>query len=158
MCSSRSTGSRSRLQPSCADRPITLPYRALPLAPSGASITPAGGPRDGPSRFRDWPGSPPRRAARRCGATDSEGRPRGVLHSHSRATDRVRSVLNALKQGFRDLGYVEGRNLEARREVLAELAREIVGMQPRVIVTFGTPATDAAKAATSAVPIVFIGV
>ena len=83
----------------------------------------------------------------------------------ARATDRVSSVLDALKQGFHDLGYVEGRNLklegrfgEARREVLPALAREIVGMQPRAIVTFGTPATDAAKAATSTVPIVFIGV
>jgi putative tryptophan/tyrosine transport system substrate-binding protein len=42
--------------------------------------------------------------------------------------------------------------------VLAELAREIVGIQPRVIVSYGTPATDAARAATSTVPIVFIGV
>src|SRR5262245_36982731 len=84
---------------------------------------------------------------------------------NSRPTDRVNSVLDALKGGFRDLGYVEGRSLtlerrfgEGRREVLAELAREIVGMQPRAIVTFGTPATDAARAATSTVPIVFISV
>ena len=83
----------------------------------------------------------------------------------SRASDRVSSALDALKQGFRDLGYVEGRNLtlkgrfgEARREVLVGLAREIAGMEPRAIVTFGTPATDAAKAATSTVPIVFFSV
>jgi putative ABC transport system substrate-binding protein len=84
---------------------------------------------------------------------------------YSRATDRASSALDSLKQGFRDLGYIEGRNLtlqgrfgEARREVLPGLAREIVGMQPRAIVTFGTPATDAARAATSTVPIVFISV
>src|SRR5262249_17264452 len=84
---------------------------------------------------------------------------------NSRPTDRVNSVLDALKQGFRDLGYVEGRSrtvegrfAEGRREVLAGLAREIVAMQPRAIVSFGTPATDAARAATSTVPIVFIGV
>jgi putative tryptophan/tyrosine transport system substrate-binding protein len=75
------------------------------------------------------------------------------------------SALDGLKQGFRNLGYVEGRSItleerfgEGRREVLAGLAREIVGGQPRAIVTLGTPATDAAKAATSTVPIVFIGV
>src|SRR5262245_49310976 len=84
---------------------------------------------------------------------------------YARATDRVTLILDALKGGFRDLGYVEGRSLtldgrfgEGRREVLAELAREIVGMQPRAIVTFGTPATEAARTATSTVPIVFISV
>jgi putative tryptophan/tyrosine transport system substrate-binding protein len=84
---------------------------------------------------------------------------------NSRGYGSVNSVLDALKQGFRDLGYVVGGNLtleerfgEGRRELLAGLAREIASMQPRVIVTFGTPATDAAKAATSTLPIVFIGV
>src|SRR5262249_31677100 len=84
---------------------------------------------------------------------------------NSRTYGGVSSVLQALKQGFRELGYVESRNFtlderfgEGRREILADLAREIVGIHPRAIVTFGTPATDAAKAATNTVPVVFIGV
>jgi putative ABC transport system substrate-binding protein len=77
----------------------------------------------------------------------------------------VISALDALKQGLRDLGYVEGRTLtleerfaDGRREALPGLVREIVSSQPRVIVTFGTPATEAARDATRTVPIVFIGV
>src|SRR5262249_47828074 len=84
---------------------------------------------------------------------------------NSRVSGSTSSALDGLKQGFRNLGYVEGRSItleerfgEGRREALAGLAREIVGSQPRAIVTLGTPATDAAKAATGTVPIVFIGV
>jgi hypothetical protein len=56
------------------------------------------------------------------------------------------SALDGLKQGFRNLGYVEGRSItleerfgEGRREVLAGLAREIVGGPPRAIVTLAKP-------------------
>jgi putative ABC transport system substrate-binding protein len=65
-----------------------------------------------------------------------------------------------LREGLRDLGYVEGRNLviEYRaadnRVRLAELAAELVRLKVEVIVTPGA-ATPAAKAATETVPIVF---
>ncbi len=66
-----------------------------------------------------------------------------------------------LRQGLRDLGYVEGRNLviEYRsggedRARLAELAAELVRLKVEVIVTPGG-ATWAAKGATETVPIVF---
>jgi putative ABC transport system substrate-binding protein len=44
------------------------------------------------------------------------------------------------------------------RDRLATLARELPKVKPAVIVTFGTPATVAARSATTTVPIVFIGV
>jgi putative ABC transport system substrate-binding protein len=65
-----------------------------------------------------------------------------------------------LREGLRDLGYVEGRNLviESRvgdgRARLAELAAELVRLDVEVIVTPGAAAW-AAKSATETVPIVF---
>jgi len=71
----------------------------------------------------------------------------------------------ALAQGLRDLGYVEGKNLkiehrfaEGRRDTLLLLARDLAALNLDVIVTFGTPATVAMRDLTTTMPIVFIGV
>jgi putative ABC transport system substrate-binding protein len=67
-----------------------------------------------------------------------------------------------VRQGLAELGYVDGRDIfiearwaEGRVERLPELAAELVGLNPDIIVTLGGVATRAAKNATSAVPIVF---
>jgi putative ABC transport system substrate-binding protein len=66
-----------------------------------------------------------------------------------------------LRQGLRDLGYVEGKNIvleyrrsEGRSERLPDLAAELVRLKVDIIVTEGTPATVAAKRATTTIPIV----
>jgi len=66
----------------------------------------------------------------------------------------------ALRQGFRDLGYVEGRNLvieyrwaEGRYDRLPALAAELIRLQPDVIVTSGQ-GIPVLKEATTAIPIV----
>ena len=66
-----------------------------------------------------------------------------------------------LRQGLRDLGYTEGKNVlfedrrsGGRNERWTELAQELVRLKVQVIVTSGTPATLAAKRATTAIPIV----
>src|SRR2546425_11555996 len=66
-----------------------------------------------------------------------------------------------LRESLRALGYVEGANLliEARAahgrvDRLPALARELLDTKPEVIVTFGTTAAQAAKAATMTIPIV----
>src|SRR6266581_1654716 len=73
--------------------------------------------------------------------------------------------LDAFRQGLRDLGYIEGQNIAieyrfANGQVgrLPELAAELVRLKLDVIVTPGTPASMAAKRATSTIPIVFAGV
>lgn len=78
------------------------------------------------------------------------------------SADAGASELNALREGLRELNYVEGRNLviEARwasgdQTRLAELARALVELGVDVICTAGTPATLAAKDATTTIPIVF---
>jgi putative tryptophan/tyrosine transport system substrate-binding protein len=71
-------------------------------------------------------------------------------------------VLEAFRQGLRDLGYVEGRNLvieyrdaEGKLERLPALAAELVALTVDVIVAAGTPQALAAKQATKTIPIVF---
>ena len=68
--------------------------------------------------------------------------------------------IQALKQGFRDLGYREGENLVlefrwagGRYEQLPALADELVRLRPDVLVTSG-PGTRALKNATPTIPIV----
>jgi len=80
------------------------------------------------------------------------------------AMEGLRPRLEALKQGLRDHGYVEGKNLviEARfapagkLEQLDVLAAELVGMRVDVIVAATNDDIAAAKRATSAVPIVMV--
>jgi putative ABC transport system substrate-binding protein len=67
----------------------------------------------------------------------------------------------ALRQGLRELGYVEGRNITieyrfAQNNVdrLRGLATELVGLKVDLIVTGGPTATRAAQQATSILPVV----
>ena len=73
--------------------------------------------------------------------------------------------LDAFRKGLRDLGYIEGQNItieyrfaNGRVGRLSELAAELVRLELDIIVTPGTPASIAAKKATSTIPIVFAGV
>jgi putative tryptophan/tyrosine transport system substrate-binding protein len=85
----------------------------------------------------------------------------GVLGSGSRST--FESALSAFVQGLRQQGYVEDRNLnieyswaDGHYDLLASMAAEFVRRHVAVIVTFqGTVTAEAAKAATSTIPIVF---
>jgi len=67
----------------------------------------------------------------------------------------------ALQQGLRELGYVEGKTFvlevryaEARFERLPELARELVGLKVDLIVTLTDVAIAAVKRETQTIPIV----
>ena len=73
----------------------------------------------------------------------------------------VRSLQDVLRDGLRELGWIEGKNLifEARYaeddlDRLSALAAELVSLDVDVIVTVGTLAPLAAKRATSTIPIV----
>ncbi len=77
-------------------------------------------------------------------------------------TDPAASALQeALLQGLRDLGYVEGKNIviewrwaEGKYERLPQLAAELVHLKVDVIVATTVPATQVAKQVTSTIPIV----
>ena len=70
-------------------------------------------------------------------------------------------IIEAFRQGLRDLGYIEGHNLaieyryaEGNLDRLRILAAELAALQPDVILTSGTPAVRAAQQATTTIPIV----
>jgi putative ABC transport system substrate-binding protein len=73
-------------------------------------------------------------------------------------------LLEVLREGLRDMGYVEGRNLRlqirsaaGRPDLQLEKAAELVRLKVDLIVTFFTPSALAAKQATRDIPIVMAG-
>ena len=75
------------------------------------------------------------------------------------------SRVNAMREGLRDLGYVEGKNIvieyrwaEEKYDRLPNLAAELVGLKVDLIITHGTPGSRAAKQATTTIPIVIAAI
>jgi ABC-type uncharacterized transport system substrate-binding protein len=86
----------------------------------------------------------------------------GMLVSGSVATHGHR--INAFREGLHELGYVEGKNIaieyryaEGKRERFVDLAAEMVRLKPGVIYVSSTGFAQAAKNATSTIPIVATG-
>jgi putative ABC transport system substrate-binding protein len=82
----------------------------------------------------------------------------GMLDTSPR---QVNANFGELQKGLRERGYIEGENLafeyrspDGRNESFAELASELVRLNVDVIVTRGTPAALAAKAASATIPVV----
>ena len=73
--------------------------------------------------------------------------------------DRVK----AFRQGMRDLGWIEGRNVQvdyrfagANLELIKKYVAELVRLAPDVIVANSTPVMAALRQATSTIPIIFV--
>jgi putative ABC transport system substrate-binding protein len=89
----------------------------------------------------------------------------GFLGSTSASDPRIGPMIEAFRQGLRDLGYVEGRTIviesrwdEGKIDRLPVLAAELVGLKVDVLVAGGAPAMRAAQQATRAIPIVMTAV
>src|SRR4030095_10010314 len=72
----------------------------------------------------------------------------------------ISARIEALRQGLRELGYVEGKNIvtewrsaEGKLDLLPALAVELVRLKVDIIVSAGTSDTSAAKEATTTIPI-----
>jgi putative ABC transport system substrate-binding protein len=91
--------------------------------------------------------------------------------SFAQRSDKVRHIgilanepwppIYGLREGLRELGYIEKQNLdlvyrfaEGQSGRYAALAGDLVHLPVDVIVTWGTPASLAAKEATSVIPII----
>jgi putative ABC transport system substrate-binding protein len=77
--------------------------------------------------------------------------------------ESVLSLFHALKEGLRELGYVEGRNIafvqrygDGKMERLPDLAAELVRLKVDVIVTGTNLHVAAARHATATIPIVMV--
>jgi putative tryptophan/tyrosine transport system substrate-binding protein len=73
--------------------------------------------------------------------------------------------LESFRKGLRERGYVEGQNVafdyrsaDGSGKRFPELAAELVGLRVDLIVTRGTPAAQAAKNATSTIPVVMAAI
>ena len=88
----------------------------------------------------------------------------GVLMSWDESDPEIKTFLSAFMQGLAELGWTDGGNV--RMEVrwagsnvdrLRMFAKELVDLQPDVILATSTPSTAALQQATRAIPIVFAG-
>jgi putative ABC transport system substrate-binding protein len=99
-----------------------------------------------------------------CGAVAQAQQPMKIprIGYHAAASPSVIAPrIEAFRQGLRELGYVEGKNIvieyryaEGKLDRLPALAAELVRLNVDVIVTAGPANTRAAKDATSTIPIV----
>jgi len=103
------------------------------------------------------------RNASGAGAVGSARLPRGFLipRSAGQFADRV----GAFREGLKELGYVEGKNLviewryaDGEYARLPVLADELARAQVDVLVVDSTPGVRAARAATRTIPIVMLSV
>ena len=99
-----------------------------------------------------------------CGAVAEAQQPAKIPMIGILAAGSVSARLESFRREFRNLGYVEGKNIafESRHadnklDRLPSLAAELVRLKVAVIVTPGANDTRAAKNATKTIPIVFLG-
>jgi putative ABC transport system substrate-binding protein len=86
----------------------------------------------------------------------------GVLW-HAGSAQEEGAYYTALDQGFRDLGYIEGRNIRFDHRFPNEMPErfrgmmaELVGLKVDVLITVGTQTAPYARDATTLIPVVFI--
>src|SRR6185312_16861103 len=88
----------------------------------------------------------------------------GVLVGLAENDPHMQERIAGFRQGLEKLGWAEGSNVRIDYRFAPAgsqgslLARELVALQPDVILTQSTPATAAMKPETSTIPIVFAGV
>jgi putative ABC transport system substrate-binding protein len=89
----------------------------------------------------------------------------GMLIGYAENDPEIQARLTAFRQALEDNGWKEGRNVyidyrfaPASPDQAQVFAKELVGLQPDVLVGNSTPATAALLQETSTIPIVFVGV
>jgi putative tryptophan/tyrosine transport system substrate-binding protein len=89
----------------------------------------------------------------------------GVLLGFAESDRDAQSGLALFREELRKLGWAEGRNIEMEIhaaggdvESIKRFAKELVALQPDLIVTSSTPATAATLQQTRTIPVIFVEV
>jgi putative ABC transport system substrate-binding protein len=89
----------------------------------------------------------------------------GVLMGYGEADPEAKALLAEFTRELSTLGWIEGRNLRmdvrwapGRTDLMRTFAKELVDLQPDVILSDSTPVTAALKHETPTIPIVFAAV
>jgi len=98
------------------------------------------------------------------GAAASAQQPAKVYRIGSLRAEKAPEVdIEGFRQGLREHGYVEGKNIvveyrwaDGNEERLRSLVSELIGLKVDLIVTSAPAATQAAKEATTTIPIVMV--
>ena len=88
----------------------------------------------------------------------------GVLMAHAESDPEFRNYLDAFRQGLQARGWIEGRNIQIDTrwgalddaELRQRSARELLALQPDLIVTQNTPPTASMLQQTRTIPIIFV--
>ena len=88
----------------------------------------------------------------------------GVLMAHLESDPEFQDYLGVFRGGLQQLGWVEGRNIRIDvrwgalddAEVRQRSAKELVALQPDLIITQNTPPTATMLQQTSTIPVIFV--
>jgi ABC-type uncharacterized transport system substrate-binding protein len=88
----------------------------------------------------------------------------GVLMAHKEGDPEFQDYLSAFRQGLQKLGWIEGRNvrIDARwgalndADIRQNSAKELLALQPDIILTQNTPPTASMVQQTRTVPVVLV--
>jgi ABC-type uncharacterized transport system substrate-binding protein len=87
----------------------------------------------------------------------------GVIVGLAEDDPEAKARFAGFRQAFEKLGWSEGRNVRFNYRYapagarVQTLARELIALQPEVILAQGTPISAALKQETSTIPVVFVG-
>ena len=89
----------------------------------------------------------------------------GVLTAYAESDPEAQAWIVAFREGLQKLGWVEGRNIRidyrwarSDEETMQRFAKEVVALQPDLILSNNTPTTAALLQQTRTIPIIFANV
>jgi putative ABC transport system substrate-binding protein len=90
----------------------------------------------------------------------------GVLTGYAESDRQAHAFVAAFREGLQKLGWMEGRNIRidtrwaapGDAEARQRFAKELVALQPDLILAYNTPTTAAALQQTRTIPIIFVNV
>ena len=88
----------------------------------------------------------------------------GVLMAHTENDPEFKDYLDAFRQGFQKLGWIEGRNINIDTrwgalddaEMRQRSAKELIALRPDIILTQNTPPTASMLQQTRTIPVIFV--